>query len=70
MPRSLETIEFVPLDDGGTSIYWRVKLEDRAEEAVRHFEAVTAFLETNVPELWGKALEGALEEDGVARAER
>lgn len=65
MPRSLETMEFVPLDDGGTSIHWRIKLEDRAEEAVRHFEAVAAFLGANAPELWGESLKRVLEEDGV-----
>jgi len=67
MPRSLETMEFVPLDDGGTLIHWRIKLEDRGDEAVRHFEAVAAFLEANAPELWGEALRKVLEEDGVAR---
>lgn len=67
MPRSLETMEFVPLDDGGTSVHWRIKLEDRTEGAVRHFEDVVTFLEGNAPELWGKTLRKVLEEDGVAQ---
>ena len=67
MPRSIETVEFIPLDDGGTSVHWRLKLEDRGEEARRHFEAVTGFLEANVPKLWKEALEVALEEDGVVQ---
>lgn len=65
MPRSIETIEFAPGADGRTTIHWRIKLEDRSEAALRHFENVAAFLRANVDELWRDRLAAALEADGI-----
>jgi hypothetical protein len=65
MPRSIETVEFIPLESGGTSVHWRIKLEDRGEAAVHQFEIVAGIIQTNVPKLWEEALSKVLEEDGV-----
>ena len=66
MPKSLETTEFIPLEGGATTVQWRVRLEDREEEAIRQFKTVADFLQANVAELWEDPLSKVLEEDGVA----
>ncbi len=68
MPRSVETVEFVPLDAGGTSVHWRIKLEDHGEAAVNQFETLADVIRANVANLWKDALEAALEEDGFVPA--
>ena len=66
MPKSLETTEFIPLEGGATTVQWRVRFEDREEEAMRQFNTVADFLQANVAELWVDPLSKVLEEDGVA----
>ena len=63
MPRSIETSEFIPLEDGGTEIHWRIKLEDRDEEAVRQFETTANLLRASTPAMKG-GLSKVLDEDG------
>lgn len=64
MPRSIETSEFIPLErDGGTEIHWRIKLEDRDEEAVRQFETTANLLRGMTAAMKG-GLSKVLDEDG------
>ncbi|MBK5111466.1 MAG: DUF2652 domain-containing protein [Thermoleophilia bacterium] len=68
MPLSTETVEFTSQEDGGTSVSWRIRLEDRGEKALSRFEVVRQQLESNLPTLWEAALSKALDDDGRRRS--
>ena len=49
MPLAMETYEFIPLEDGGTSVRWRIRLQDRGPEATSWIEATAPILRQAFP---------------------
>ena len=49
MPLAMETYEFIPLEDGGTSVRWRIRLQDRGPEATSWIEATAPMLRQAFP---------------------
>jgi hypothetical protein len=66
-PPAIETVEFIPLEDGGTSVHWRWRLQDRGPEARSRFEFASNALRAGAPAIL-KALMKAIEEDAAALA--
>ena len=66
-PPAVETIEFFPLEDGGTSVHWRWRLQDRSPETRQQFEVSASAMRTDWPS--GRVrLMKAIEEDMAAFA--
>lgn len=66
MPRCLETIEFTEREAGSTTFTWRIKLEDRSDEAIELFANVTPLMDQIMPTVFNEALPAAILEDGFA----
>ena len=60
---AMETTEFTPLEDGGTAVNWRIRIEDRSESALRKFDEEMADMRKRFPLAW-IPLNKAMEEDG------
>lgn len=69
MPPAIETYEFTPIGDHGTSIRWRIRTQDRSEPTMRQFELVANVIReaASSPE-WGQDLRKALAEDAASLA--
>jgi len=63
-PRAIETIEFIPLEDGATSVHWRWRLQDRGRLARLRFGFMRLLIRMGRRRA-REALGRALEEDGV-----
>jgi hypothetical protein len=68
--RCLETMEFTPLEDGGTAVNYRIRIEDRSEAALREFHDEMAEPRKLFPFAW-IPLNKLMKEDGftAGRAE-
>lgn len=60
-PDAIETYEFTPDGEGGVSIRWRVRVQDRTGDALERFERGTASMARALD--WGEPLRRALAED-------
>jgi uncharacterized protein YndB with AHSA1/START domain len=49
LPLAMETYEFIPLEDGGTSVHWRIRLQDRGPEAMSWIEETAPILRQSFP---------------------
>ena len=49
MPPAMETYEFIALEDGGTSVHWRIRLLDRGPESMSYIEATAPMLRQAFP---------------------
>ena len=59
----METTEFTPLDNGGTAVNWRIRIEDRSESALRKFDEEMADMRKRFSLAW-IPLNKVMEEDG------
>lgn len=60
---AMETMEFTPLDNGGTAVNWRIRIEDRSESELRKFDEEIAERGKLFHLAW-IPLNKAIEEDG------
>ena len=67
MPPAMETYEFIPLEDGGTSVHWRIRLLDRGPEVRQRFEITAGAIRADTP-AGGVRLMKAIKEDAAALA--
>ena len=64
-PPAVETIEFIPVEDGGTEVHWRWRLQDRGPEVRERFEITAGALRADAPAA-GERLRRLIEEDAAA----
>jgi uncharacterized protein YndB with AHSA1/START domain len=64
-PPAVETVEFIPLEDGGTSVHYRWRLQDRGRLAKLRFAVTRLFVRIGQRRM-KKALGRILEEDTAA----
>ncbi len=60
---AIETMEFTPLEDGGTAVNWRIRVADRSASALRKFDEGMADTRKFIHLAW-IPLNKAIEEDG------
>jgi len=66
-PPAVETIELFPLENGGTSVHWRWRLQDRGPEVRQRFEISAGAIRADTP-AGGVRLMKAIKEDAAALA--
>jgi uncharacterized protein YndB with AHSA1/START domain len=66
-PPAVETVEFFPLEGGGTAVHWRWRLQDRGPEARQRFAPSAAAMRAGAP-VGAARLRQAIEEDAAAFA--
>lgn len=66
VPPMTETMEFLPLDDGGTRVNYRIRATDRSDEMMQRFEATANMIRQGFPLLGTAALRKAIEEDAAS----
>jgi uncharacterized protein YndB with AHSA1/START domain len=64
---AMETYKFTPLEDGGTSVHWRIRLQDRGPEAMSWIEPRAPILRQAFP-MAGLLLVKVVKEDAAALA--
>ncbi len=67
---AMETTEFTPLEDGGTAVNYRIRIEDRSESALRKFDEAEWVADTRklFPLAW-IPLNKIMEEDGFTSSD-